>query len=266
VDDFLFRTRRGFCGHFASAFVMLMRAGGVPARVVTGYLGGEWNPIGGYLLVRESDAHAWAEVWLRDGGWTRVDPTVAVAPERLMRGIDDFLPDAVSAPERLILDVHWITSVRQAWDAANAWWTRQVIGFDSDAQLGLLRELGIAVPRPAQLGWALAIALTAWLAVMAWQLGRLPHPPRPDRIARAYQRLCVKLARAGVPRAPDQGPIAYADCVAERRPDLAATARLLLGTYAELRYGSAAGGTRASRLADFERAVARWRVRPRASG
>ncbi len=259
VDDFLFGTRQGFCGHFASAFVMLMRAGGVPARVVTGYLGGEWNPIGGYLLVRQSDAHAWAEVWLQGRGWTRIDPTAIVAPERLTRGIDEFLPDAVSAPERLILDVRWIVAVRQAWDAANAWWTNEVIGFDLRSQLTLLRRLGIAAPRPAQLGWALAACLIGWLAVTGWQFSRLPRPPRPDRLARAYRRLCLKLARAGVARRRTQGPAAYADAVAARRPDLAATARVLLMSYAELRYGPSPP----DRLADFERAVARWRISPR---
>ncbi len=101
VDDFLFNTRRGFCGHFASAFAMLMRAGGVPARVVTGYQGGEWNPIGGYFLIRRSDAHAWVEVWEDGRGWVRVDPTAIVAPERLRRGILDLLPGAGSVPERL---------------------------------------------------------------------------------------------------------------------------------------------------------------------
>ncbi len=104
VDDFLFNTRRGFCGHFASAFALLMRAGGVPARVVTGYQGGEWNPIGGYLLIRRSDAHAWVEVWEDGRGWVRVDPTAVVAPERLRRGILDLLPGAGSVPERLLHD------------------------------------------------------------------------------------------------------------------------------------------------------------------
>ena len=102
VDDFLFHTREGFCGHYASAFVTLMRAGGVPARVVTGYQGGEWNPIGGYLIIRQSDAHAWAEVWIEGHGWRRVDPTAIVAPERLRRGILDILPDAVSGSTRLL--------------------------------------------------------------------------------------------------------------------------------------------------------------------
>ncbi len=262
VDDFLFGARSGFCGHFASAFVLLMRAGGVPARVVTGYLGGQWNRIGGYLLVRESDAHAWAEVWLSGRGWTRVDPTGVVAPERLRSGIDEFLPGAESTSARLLLDVPGIASLRDAWDAANAWWTNEVVGFDSRAQLGLLRRLGVAAPGPAALAWALALCLTAWLAVLGWQLGRVPGEPRPDRLARAYRRLCVKLARAGVPRAADQGPATYAESVARRRPDLAAVARRLLECYAELRFGPAREAGDASRLADLERAIARWRVSP----
>ncbi|MGH8258089.1 MAG: transglutaminaseTgpA domain-containing protein, partial [Steroidobacteraceae bacterium] len=207
VDDFLFGTRQGFCGHFASAFAMLMRAGGLPARVVTGYLGGEWNRIGGYLLVRQSDAHAWVEVWLEGRGWTRIDPTVAVAPERLTRGILAFLPGAASRPERLMIDTPWLATIGQAWDAANAWWTNEVVNFDLKAQLALLGRLGIRSPGLAALASALAIALIAWLAAMTW-LVRLPKPEQPDRLARAYARLCRKLERAGVPREAHEGPLA----------------------------------------------------------
>jgi protein-glutamine gamma-glutamyltransferase len=263
VDEFLFDTRRGFCGHFASAFVTLMRAGGVPARVVVGYLGGEWNPVGRYLVVRDSDAHAWAEVWLDGRGWTRVDPTAVVAPERLYRNIDSFLPNAASASERLVLEVPWIGAVGNAWDAANAWWSDDVVGFNSRSQLALLKRLGIAAPKMLDLVWLLALSLVVWLAATAWRLGRLPHGARPDRIARSYDRLCRKLARAGVARGADQGPLAYADSIARRRPDLAAIGRVLLARYAELRYGSLASGSRERRLADFERAVACWRISPR---
>ena len=87
VDEFLFDTRSGFCEHYAAAFTMVMRAAGVPARIVTGYQGGEFNPLGGYLLVRQSDAHAWSEIWVAGRGWLRVDPTAAVAPDRIERGI-----------------------------------------------------------------------------------------------------------------------------------------------------------------------------------
>lgn len=267
VDDFLFGTRQGFCGHYASAFATLMRAGGVPARVVTGYLGGEWNPIGGYLLVRQSDAHAWVEVWLEGRGWTRVDPTVVVAPERLTRGIADFLPGAASAPERLLLDVRWLASISQAWDAANAWWTNEVIDFDLKDQLALLSRLGVRAPGLAALAAALALALVAWLAATAWHFGRLPRPARPDRLARAYTRLCRRIGQAGAPREPHEGPLAYAESIARHRPDLAAAARPLLERYAQLRFGApdgtaAPGAPDARRLAAFERVVARWRAPP----
>lgn len=258
VDDFLFGTRAGFCEHYASAFALIMRAGGVPARVVTGYLGGEWNPIGGYLLVRQSDAHAWVEVWLDGLGWMRIDPTAVVAPERLQRGIIDFLPGAASAPARLLLDLRWVSALRQTWDAANAWWTNEVIDFDSRSQLALLARLGVRSPGLGALAVALATALAGWLAVVAWHLGRAPRRERPDRLARAYERLCRKLARAGVRREPHQGPLAYAEAVARSRPHLAAAARPLLERYAELRF--ARGGWQRG-LAAFERAVARWRPR-----
>jgi len=264
VDDFLFDTRRGFCDHFASAFVTLMRAGGVPARVVTGYLGGEWNRIGKYVLVRQSDAHAWAEVWLQDRGWTRVDPTAVVAPERLTRGILDFLPNAASAPVRLMLEVPWLNSVRQTWDAANAWWTNEVIGFNINAQLGLLRRLGFAAPRAVELLWMFVLAVAAWLALTTWHLGRLPRPPRPDRLARAYRRLCLKLARVGAPRAAHLGPLAYGEALARRRPELARAAQPLLAAYAQLRYGAVPNAARPRAVAAFERGVARLRLaRPR---
>jgi hypothetical protein len=143
VDDFLFHTREGFCGHYASAFVALMRAGGIPARVVTGYQGGEWNPIGGYLLVRQSDAHAWAEVWIEGRGWRRVDPTAIVAPERLRRGILDLLPDAVSGGERLLYATPFLARLMQGWDALNTAWNERIVKFDVNTQLGILARLGV---------------------------------------------------------------------------------------------------------------------------
>lgn len=264
IDDFLFNTRTGFCGHFASAFVDVMRAGGVPARVVTGYLGGEWNPYDGTFVVRQSDAHAWAEVWLADRGWTRVDPTAAVAPERLRRGILDLLPGTVSAPERLVHAWPWLGAALERWEALNGWWNDRVVGFNSRSQLDLLRKIGFHSPELRDAGWAFIVALLAWLAWMSWQLGREPGTPRPDRLGRAYQRLCRKLARTGLPRAPHQGPLAYAQAVVRLRPDLATNVRPLLQEYAELRFGPASGRTPDQDLRTFERAVARLSVtRPR---
>jgi transglutaminase-like putative cysteine protease len=261
IDDFLFRTRVGFCGHYASAFVALMRAAEVPARVVTGYLGGEWNPAGGYYLVRQSDAHAWAEVWLTGRGWTRVDPTAVVAPERLRRGIIDLMPEALSARVRLLHATPWLARLLQRWDAANAWWTERVVKFDYAAQLDLLARLGVRSPDARYLGWAFMLALCGWLAVVAWQLSASARPARPDALARAYQRLCRKLARIAVPRAPHQGPLSFAAAVIARRPDLEKPVQALMTRYAQLRFGPPAAGARARDIEEFRQAVARLSLR-----
>jgi transglutaminase-like putative cysteine protease len=264
IDDFLFRTRVGFCGHYASAFVVLMRAAGVPARVVTGYLGGEWDPFGGgYYLVRQSDAHAWAEVWLTPGGWTRVDPTAVVAPERLRRGIVDLLPDALPARARLLHASPWLAQLVQRWDAANAWWTERVVKFDYAAQLDLLARFGVRTPDARALGWAFMLALCAWLAFIAWHVGRTARPAAPDPLPRAYRRLCDKLARVAPARAPQQGPMSFASSVIARRPDLADPVQQLFEHYARLRYGppDADAGSRARSVEEFRQAVARLSLR-----
>ncbi|HLQ08857.1 MAG TPA: DUF3488 and transglutaminase-like domain-containing protein [Steroidobacteraceae bacterium] len=266
VDDFLFDTRAGFCGHYASAFVTLMRAAQVPARVVTGYLGGEWNPIGDYFLVRQSDAHAWAEVWLEGRGWTRIDPTAVVAPERLRRGVFDLLPDALATRERLLRSSAWLTRALQRWDAANAWWSDHVVKFDYSAQLDLLGRFGIRYPDARYLGWAFMLALLGWLAIIAWHIGRSARPAAPDALARAYTRLCHKLARIGPPRAPHQGPLSFAEAVTTHRPDLGGSVHALLARYAQLRYGPGAPGTRAQDIEGFRRAVARLSLSRAAGG
>jgi len=263
IDDFLFRTRVGFCGHYASAFVVLMRAAGVPARVVTGYLGGEWIPYGGYLLVRQSEAHAWAEVWLEGRGWLRVDPTAVVAPERLQRRLLDLMPQELSARARLLHASPWLNEWLQRWDAANAWWTNHVVKFDYEAQLGLLERLGIRSPDARSLGWAFMLALCLWLAVIAWQVGRSIRPARLDPLARAYARLCHKLARIA-PRAPHNGPLAFGAALIAKRPEVRTSVLPLLERYAELRYGPPAPEKRAQDIRTFSQAVRRLSL-PRAA-
>jgi protein-glutamine gamma-glutamyltransferase len=261
IDDFLFHTKSGFCEHYASAFVALMRAAGMPARVVTGYLGGELNPIGGYYVVRQSDAHSWAEVWLAGEGWTRIDPTAVVEPERTRRGLLDLLPGAASAQERLLRASPWLVPLLERWDAANAWWDERVVRFDSATQLDVLERLGVRSPDPRDIGWAFVLALLGWLAVIGWHMGRRPRRPRPDALARAYLRLCSKLARqAGVARATHQGPLDYARAFAVRHPGPDGGAAALLARYAELRYGASDPATRARDTEEFRRAVARLRL------
>jgi len=256
VDDFLFNTKRGFCGHFASAFAILMRAGGVPARVVTGYQGGEWNPIGGYFLVRRSDAHAWVEVWLDGRGWTRVDPTAVVAPERLRRSILDLLPSAGSVPDRLIHQFSWLQQGHVVWDAVNAWWSTQVVAYNYASQLRLLDRLGFGDPDWQQLGWLLAGGLAVWLIVVSWQFGRVRGSAGPDRLGRAYLRLCSRLARSGAVRQPHEGPLAYAATL-QVSSEPSVQARELLDLYARLRFGTERPDS--AQLRDFEHRISRWR-------
>jgi transglutaminase-like putative cysteine protease len=261
VDDFLFNTHRGFCGHFASAYVTLMRAGGLPARVVTGYHGGEWNPIGRYFIVRQSDAHAWAEVWIEGRGWTRIDPTGVVAPQRLMQGLFDLMPDAATGRARLVRDTPWLANSLLAWDALNAWWNDRVVGFDFQAQLDFLGRLGFDSPGWQQLGVALAVALGAWFAWMAMQLARAPRAPPSDRLARAYVKLCRKIARIGLIRAPHEGPTAYAARIAIERADVEHATAPLLHRYADLRFGAPSARDWTDAVAAYAHDVARLRLR-----
>jgi len=266
VDDFLFNTRLGFCGHYASAFTVMMRAAGVPARVVTGYLGGEWNPIGRYFIVRQSDAHSWAEVWLEGRGWTRVDPTAVVAPARLQRGILDILPNAVSAPARFVWSQPWLAALLQRWDALNTAWNDRVIKFNYDDQLRLLQRLGFESPGAEELGWAFGSGLVGWMLWIAWHVGRQTRRTPPDKLARAYTRLCKKLGRAGIARESHQGPLSFAKQVGELRPDLQANVHPLLLRYAQLRYGPAEQDSYAAHVREFARQVSELTLPARAAG
>jgi hypothetical protein len=180
-----------------------------------------------------------------------------VAPERLRRGILDLLPDAGSVPERLLHEFSWLQQGHQAWDALNAWWGTQVVAYNYSSQLRLLDSLGFGNPGWQQLGWLVAATLTAGLLIIGWQFGRVRPARGPDRLARAYLRLCARLARNAVPRQPHQGPLAYAATL-DDSSDLTAQAAQLLHLYARLRFGSATPS--AAQLRDFERRVSRWRA------
>jgi transglutaminase-like putative cysteine protease len=251
VDDFLFRTRTGFCGHYASAFATLMRAAGIPARVVTGYHGGEWNPIGQYLIVRQSDAHAWTEIWVEGRGWTRYDPTSVVAPDRLQRAALDRIATLTGGIDPLLAELDAWSRIALSWDAVNTWWKIRVLEFDLGSQLELLGDLGFKRPGLQQLGWLLAGGLAVWLGLIALRFGRAPRPPRGDRLTRSYRRLCARIAAAGLPRAAHEGPLAYAARIGQQRPDLAPLLTPLLQRYAEARFGPDGRGDDR----DFDRAV-----------
>src|SRR5215472_18015056 len=234
VDAFLFETQRGFCEHYAGAFVVLLRAAGIPARVVTGYQGGEMSLDGGYLIVRQSDAHAWAEALL-DGVWQRFDPTASVAPSRVERGLGAALALGEPIPYLARLDMTWLKSLRLHWDAINYQWQRSVVGFNLERQRDMLRDLGLGAARPWEIVALASLALLAWGAIVLG-IARL-RAMHADPAVALWSRACRRLGRAGLRRRPDEGPIEYTERATLRWPQLGALLRRLGETYASLRYG-----------------------------
>jgi protein-glutamine gamma-glutamyltransferase len=236
VDEFMFRTRRGFCEHYASAFTILARAAGIPARVVTGYQGGELNPFSNRLVVRQSEAHAWSEVWLEGRGWTRVDATGAVAPERIESSIGDALPAGERVPGSTFRGVRGLRTLAQSWDALESTWTDWVLGYGPERQLALLARLGV----PGADWRTLVAGLTAlvtgiMLALMLWLAWRLRAPPPPEAL-KLYRKFCRRLERQGLARAPHEGPQDFAARVSALRPALAAQVGRITQLYTALRY------------------------------
>jgi len=239
VDQFLFASRRGFCEHYAGAFTVLMRAAGVPARVVTGYQGGERNPVGGHWIVRSRDAHAWAEVWLPGSGWVQVDPTAAVAPQRIELGLDAALPMA----ERPLLNLppDWLRPLRQAWDFVDNGWNQWVLGYDFERQRQFLSGLSPSLASLKGMLWGMVAGAGALLALLALLLFRRT-PVRPkDEPGRLYGRFLARLARVGVVRGAAEGPVDFAARAGRDRADLAGDIGAITGLYVGLRYGKAGG-------------------------
>jgi transglutaminase-like putative cysteine protease len=230
VDDFLFGTQRGFCEHYASAFVFLMRAAGIPARVVTGYQGG-WNS-SDYMLVRQSDAHAWAEVWKEGVGWQRVDPTAAVSPTRVELGA------AAANQEGSGIRAAWLRDLRNQFDFASRLWTESIVRFDTLRQRGLLTEFGVAdVSRHNLLLWLSGLLAAAMLLATAWAM-RGSRERRGDALDRVWARFGARLARAGITPRAQEGPLGLRERVHRSAPGLARELDPLIDDYVALRYGS----------------------------
>ncbi|MBL8310749.1 MAG: DUF3488 domain-containing transglutaminase family protein [Burkholderiales bacterium] len=263
IDEFLFDGKRGFCEHFAGATAFVLRAGGIPARVVTGYLGGEYHPAG-YMIVRQSDAHAWVETWV-DGHWWRLDPTAAVAPDRVERGLQDALPET----ERLLVSGRgWLGSMALAnlWDAASFSYTKWVIGFDRDRQKELLNELGLSgLNAFAALGWML-LAITGSGALMgaAWWLWQRRQEATADDSLREWRRLRRRLNAAGLVVASHETVSAATQRAAQRWPTLANEFTHFARHYNQRRFApaSAQAETTAPRLSKLPFA---WQLRRRQS-
>ena len=236
IDEFLFRTRRGFCEHYAGAFVFLMRAAGIPARVVSGYQGGEFNPLDSHLVIRQSDAHAWAEVWLDGRGWVRFDPTASVSPARIETGIFDALPFGEPLPAIVQLRADWLRNLRYRWEAVNNAWNQHILGYDPQRQRELLSRLGLPDTDWRSLATLLGMVCTLLVAaLMAWTIHQRP---RIDPARRLWQKALYQLARRQVHCAPWETPMALAQRVREQCPDLSEAFQNVVDAYLKVRYGN----------------------------
>lgn len=258
IDEFLFETRQGYCEHYASAFVFLMRALQIPARVVTGYQGGELNPVDGYLTVRQSDAHAWAEAWLPGRGWVRIDPTAAVAPNRIERGAAELARRASSAA--VGAERSWLRSLRFNWEALQNGWNQWVLSYTQDRQRELVQRLGLA-PSLENVALLLAVVmgvLLTWLAVVSLR-PRTVHDPLGD----AFRLLRDRLERAGVAASVSCGPRElYTRSRRALVDEDVKRARKLLSRYERLRYGPDSASASRGDVRAFRKDIAAFRPRP----
>ncbi len=204
IDEFWFDRKVGFCEHFASAFVVVMRAMNVPARIVTGYQGADPVLQDGYLIVRNSNAHAWAEVWLAGHGWLRVDPTAAVAPERVNASRRLAPPPGLVAGAVDSLNPQLAAQLRAAWETLNNRWNQWVLNYSRGQQFDLLRRLGVSAPSWQDLATLLVgLLATAALAGAGWAWW---DRRRQDPWQRLEQRVRERLAAVGVAVAPQHPP------------------------------------------------------------
>lgn len=258
LDEFFLSRRTGFCEHFSASFATLMRMAGVPSRIVVGYLGGEYSDHnGGYLIVKQSDVHAWTEVWLERYGWYRVDPTAALAPDRVNVDLRAFLAGGAAEAERQRRSLWWRSwqRVRLFWDSVSYAWQNQVIDYDQETQRGLLERFGLRQSKIALLVISITTVFIAGV-FLAWWLRR---PARhADPWVRTWRRVCSDLVKAGVPpRWINEGPVAYARRVSALHPDLSIQMTRMVEMYVNGRYGGSGG------LDDFKRVAATWRIKRR---
>jgi len=262
VDDFFLGTKSGFCEHFASSFVFMMRAAGIPARIVVGYQGGEYNPLGGYVAVHQFDAHAWAEVWFQGRGWLRFDPTAVVAPERISNGLDsallgeDTFLSGVGLSWLKYRHTLWLTEIRLQLSAIAHYWDSWVIGYTPEMQLSLLtRYLGDLDRK--DIGMIMLATFFLLLGIIGVPILRKQSVTPLSGVDREYLRFCQMLEKQGLARNVGEGPLTYAARISAQRPDLANTVTRVTDAYVEQNYILDAN----DETADLKIAIRAFRVR-----
>jgi transglutaminase-like putative cysteine protease len=264
LEEFLFRRRVGFCEHYATSFAALMRLAGIPARLVVGYLGGEYNDLGHFFLIRQADTHAWCEVWLAESGWTRIDPTSVVAPGRASLDLNSFLETRSASGQiegrrggflmRLARSAIF-TNIRLAWETLNYEWDTGFLGYDANVQDVFLSSIGIANRGSFILIGGIVVLAIALLVIYAVWL-QLRTRSRLDRVKALYERFCGKAARLGARREPWEGPADFARRAGQLLPNESERIRQISTTYITLRYSPQPAGEVHDKFAKEVRAFA----------
>lgn len=240
VDDFLFDTHSGFCAHYAGAMTFVLRAAGIPARVVVGYQGGEINTEGHYVSVHQFDAHAWVEYWQKGVGWRSVDPTAAVAPERVEAGLERALAgkEAFLDKEPLSLlryrHVEWLNQMRMRWDSLNYSWQRWVLGYQGDVQKSFLQRLFTPSEWPIEAWYGVVFGVVVCLIEYVIKLLR---KVRVAPIARTRNTLEKLGKQCGVVRQKSEGVRAYSERLTQQYPSLTELLQRYVQDYESQQYG-----------------------------
>jgi len=256
-DEFLFQTRKGFCEHYASSFALLMRAAGIPSRIVTGYQGGEVNRVGNYLIVRQSDAHAWTEIWLEDKGWIRIDPTAAVSPDRIEKGLDQALKDA-QANFKISKRNPLFSKLLYNWDNLQHNWNDLILNYDTKKQHRLMKNLGLGIRNAGDMIIALVISMvlitgTYWL--IAWYRERPAPVPEYEKI---IKRLLRKLSRKGYKRIPSEHVFEFLERIRLQQNFQDSQLDKIFVTYSKIKYSR--GLQKQAVIKLFRQMVAEWKV------
>lgn len=241
IDEFLFDSQRGFCEHYAGSFVFMMRAAGIPARIVLGYQGGEYNALANYIAVHQFDAHSWAEVWYEGRGWVRVDPTRMVSPERIQRGLESAVADEntflANSPLSWLKyrQLLWLQDLRQQLDAIGHYWDNWVVGYNPRTQLEFLSTYFENI-NASRLGLLMLTTFFVLLGIVALFVLRTRNTRLLTAVDQQYLRFCQLLAKQGLVRQTGEGPWSYNERVSQTRPDLAPVVTRVTREYTRMNY------------------------------
>ena len=238
VAEFLFDTKRGFCGHFASSFAILMRAAHIPARLVAGYQGGMYNKVGDFYTIRQADAHVWTEVWLDNSGWVRIDPTAAIAPDRIQHSIDvnqhqlnGEVKYLLTAPEGLN---KWSKNIGSFVHSLDYYWQNAVLAYGPETQLDFLSNVGITDWTQMVIWLSIISVFFVLLSLTSLFISRRENN---DPIQKLYLSFCKRLAKQGGSRYPHETASAYFQRVAKKKPSKKQALKKIEYYYLNARYG-----------------------------